>query len=50
MGVLEKRIRVLEKMEAKISLSLARVLWRRKMSIYMLKLGFSDFLMIFGHS
>ena len=24
--------------------------WRHKMSIYMLKLGFLDFLIIFGHS
>ena len=48
MCVLEKRIRVLEKMEAKKWLSLVRVFdWRHKMSIYMLKLGFLDILMIF---
>ena len=47
--VLEKRIRVLEKMEFKKWLSLIRVFdLRHKMSIYMLKLGFSDILMIFG--
>ena len=43
MCVLEKRIRVLEKMEGKKWLSLARVSdWRHKMSIYKLKLGFLD--------
>ena len=47
--VLEKRIRVLEKMEFKKWLSLIRVIdLRHKMSIYMLKLGFLDILMIFG--
>ena len=38
-GVLEKRTRVLKKMEAKNKLSLARFDWRHKVSIYKLKLG-----------